>query len=468
MMFQPVVLWTDVLLYILLILTATFIVWARRKPPIRVAWRKVIKRKIAIIALMVLMVYLTLGVLDSIHFRRALPTSDPAKVHYSPQLTTVLDVLLKTLLERPEKTYSAPFALHAFSRETLQLPNGDIKRVYPRLLHIQANIKTTREKRHQIIILILKGTLQGTVLSLILIGFLLLIVQRRWRLTSAASLSRILKGRSIVPWYTVYLTLWIILIVICVSMHLGSHYHVFGTNKVGVDVFYLTIKSIRTGLMIGTLSTLIMLPFALLLGLAAGFFGGWVDDLIQYVYTTLSSIPGVLLIAAAILSMQVFISNHPTVFPSLAERADARLLALCIILGITSWTGLCRLLRGETMKLREVDYTQAAIALGTPRWRILVKHMLPNVMHIVLIAVVLDFSMLVLAEAVLSYVGVGVDPTAISWGNMINSARLELAREPMVWWPLLAAFILMFVLVLAANLFADAMRDGFDPRSQPE
>jgi hypothetical protein len=94
----------------------------------------------------------------------------------------------------------------------------------------------------------------------------------------------------------------------------------------------------------------------------------------------------------------------------------------------------------------------------------MVRHILPNVMHIVLIALVMDFSGLVLAEAVLSYVGVGVDPTTISFGTMINAARLEMAREPMVWWSLAAAFVLMFLLVLAANLFADAVRDAFDPR----
>lgn len=94
------------------------------------------------------------------------------------------------------------------------------------------------------------------------------------------------------------------------------------------------------------------------------------------------------------------------------------------------------------------------------------RHIVPNVMHIVLITITLEFSSLVLAEAVLAYVGVGVDPSMHSWGNMINSARLELAREPMVWWPLAAAFVFMFVLVLAANLFADAVRDAFDPRVQ--
>lgn len=207
-----------------------------------------------------------------------------------------------------------------------------------------------------------------------------------------------------------------------------------------------------------------MLPAALLLGAMAGYFRGWVDDLIQYLYTTLSSVPGVLLIAAAILMMQVYMSNHPAEFTSLTERSDFRLLFLCLILGLTSWTSLCRLLRGEALKLRQMDYVQAAQALGVGHFTILWRHIVPNVMHIVLIVIVLDFSGLVLAEAVLSYINIGVDPNTYSWGNMINSARLELAREPVVWWSLTAAFGFMFVLVLAANLLADAVRDAFDPR----
>ena len=107
---------------------------------------------------------------------------------------------------------------------------------------------------------------------------------------------------------------------------------------------------------------------------------------------------------------------------------------------------------------------QAAHALGVKKSIILVRHILPNLMHIILISVVLDFSSLVLAEAVLSYINIGVDPTTYSWGNMINGARLEMAREPIVWWSLSAAFIFMFGLVLAANLFADTVQNAFDPR----
>ncbi|HEX6829849.1 MAG TPA: ABC transporter permease, partial [Burkholderiales bacterium] len=137
---------------------------------------------------------------------------------------------------------------------------------------------------------------------------------------------------------------------------------------------------------------------------------------------------------------------------------------LCLILGVTSWTGLARLLRGEALKLRELEYIQAAHAFGLSDWRIITRHILPNVMHIVLISVVMDFSGLVLSEAVLSYVGVGVDPSMNSFGTMINAARMEMARDPMVWWSLTAAFLFMFALVLSANLFADAVRDAFDPR----
>jgi len=229
-------------------------------------------------------------------------------------------------------------------------------------------------------------------------------------------------------------------------------------------VLYQALKSVRTGLLIGTLTTLVMLPFAIALGIAAGYFRGWVDDVIQYLYTTLSSIPGVLLIAAAALMLEVYMARNEASYTSLAARADLRLLALCMILGVTTWTGLCRYLRGEALKLREVDFISAARAFGVPHRVIIVRHIIPNIMHIVMISIVLDFSGLVLAEAALTYIDIGVDPSMESWGNMINSARLELAREPVVWWSLLAAFVFMFTLVLAANVFADTVRDAFDPR----
>jgi peptide/nickel transport system permease protein len=275
---------------------------------------------------------------------------------------------------------------------------------------------------------------------------------------------RLRRRRPEVPWKAGGWALLVLLAVALPVALLAQDYHVLGTDKVGNDVLYQALKSIRVSLVIGTLTTLVLLPFGVALGIAAGYFRGWIDDAIQYVYTTLNSIPGVLLIAAAVLMMQVVIDRNADWFQTAAQRADVRLLVLCAILGLTSWTGLARLLRGEALKLSQLEYVQAAHAFGVPHGRILSRHLLPNVAHIVIITVVMDFSGLVLAEAVLSYVGVGVDPSTTSFGTMINAARLEMGREPMVWWSLAAAFAFMFVLVLAANLFADAVRDGFDPR----
>jgi ABC-type dipeptide/oligopeptide/nickel transport system permease subunit len=222
-------------------------------------------------------------------------------------------------------------------------------------------------------------------------------------------------------------------------------WHLLGTDKTGRDVFYMTLKSVRTGLVVGGLTTLIAVPFAIFLGVVAGFFGGWVDDAVQYLYSTLSSIPWILLVVCF---MMVF---------------GRGLSQICVVLGLTGWVGLCRVLRGETLKLREREYVQAALALGVSRFRVLARHVVPNLMHLVLINVVLGFSGLVLAEAVLSYIGVGVGPGTYSWGTMINQARGELGRDPVVWWNLAAAFVAMFALVLPANLFGDALRDALDP-----
>jgi len=261
-------------------------------------------------------------------------------------------------------------------------------------------------------------------------------------------------------------TLMVVCLVSGVMVSLMNHYHVFGTDRTGNDVLYLALKSVRTAYVIGALSTLATLPLAVALGILAGYFRGWVDDVIQYLYTTLTSVPNVLLIAACVLMVQVFLDQHPEMFETGVERSDLKIFMLCMILGLTGWATLCRLVRGETLKLRELDYVQAATAFGVSHSRIMARHILPNVMHLVLITTVLGFSELILYEAVLTYVGVGVDPSMSSFGGMINLARSEMSREPTVWWLFAAAFIFMVTLVLAANLFADGVRDAFDPRSR--
>ena len=374
-------------------------------------------------------------------------------------------MLLNDLRLKNEKTYSAPLASYSFSREIIEQENGKQIRAYPRLIYGGTSLnKPESESTADIVKRISLGFLYGLLISAIIINLIIFVLSKLIRASYGVTLQNCLLNKFNTQWLAIFITTFIIIITICIICSLSQNYHVFGTDKVGQDVLYQTLKSIRTGLVIGTLTTLVMLPFAIVMGLMAGYFRGWIDDVIQYLYTTLSSIPGVLLIAASILLLQVYISNHADDFNSIEQRADLRLLFLCIILGITSWTGLCRLLRAEALKLREIDYVKAAQAFGVQHYKVMFRHLLPNVMHIVMIAIVLDFSGLVLAEAVLSYINIGVDPSMYSWGNMINSARLEMAREPIVWWSLAAAFIFMFILVLAANLFSDAVRDAFDPR----
>ena len=358
-----------------------------------------------------------------------------------------------------------------YAKETVQLEDGTEQRIFPRLVHGGSHLAEGESVAQDIYLTVVTSVLQALALWAALV-LLIAVWRKQEGMTLRQTISLWICPRCRVslgvepgfPWATFLWTLLAMLILVVTAGNLSQDYHILGTDKVGEDVFYQALKSIRTGLVLGTLTTLVMLPAAILLGVMAGYFRGWVDDAIQYLYTPLNSIPGVLLIAAAVLMLQVYMDNNAEAFTSSLERADMRLLFLCIILGVTSWTGLCRLLRGESLKIRELDYVQAAQAFGVGHFRILMRHLVPNVMHIVLIAVVLDFSGLVLAEAVLSYINIGVDPTTNSWGNMINGARLEMARDPIVWWSLFAAFVFMFSLVLAANLFSDVVRDAFDPR----
>jgi peptide/nickel transport system permease protein len=449
MPFLPFALYTDVLLWLLLAAVAAYAWYCVRRPHLRAPWQRVFQSKAAVVSAVIVACYLAIGMLDALHYRPRLQGSGSAGAApvYSIEALSVLDLALSHLRERRERTYSAPLATRLYSKEQMEV-DGKTVRDFPRLRYGGAHLKDEGGVAADIALRIGMGLLAAALFAAS-IGLLVRRLKRR------------IPG---VPWLAGGATLAVILAVAFPVAFLAQHYHVFGTDKVGQDVLYQALKSIRISLVIGTLTTLVLLPVGIALGIMAGYFRGWVDDAIQYLYTTLNSIPGVLLIAAAVLMMQVVIDRNADWFPTTAQRADFRLLILCAILGLTSWTGLARLLRGESLKLSQLEYIQAAHAFGVRDSRVLTRHILPNVAHIVIIATVMDFSGFVLAEAVLSYVGVGVDPATTSFGTMINAARLEMGREPIVWWSLAAAFVFMFALVLAANLFADAVRDGFDPR----
>ena len=222
--------------------------------------------------------------------------------------------------------------------------------------------------------------------------------------------------------------------------------HLLGTDSIGSDVLLRTLKAIRIAFIIGGGTLLIAAPLAILLGLVAGYFGKYADDAVQYTYTVLSSIPEILLLIAIVLVM------------------GKGVLSICVALGVTSWVGLCRLVRGETLRHRDREYVRAAKALGAGSFKIMTRHILPNLLPIVIISLTLSFSSIVLAESILSYLGVGLPADSPSWGNMINGARAELTRDPVVWWNLAAAAGALLVLVLALNFLADALRDAIDPR----
>lgn len=461
MNFQPLFLWTDILVWLLVLACMAFAWTIARTPALRSSWHAVLARPMGMASLMVLAVFVLIGLADSLHYRARLDNGQ-----LDVEVKSVLDKALGSLNERSERTYSAPLATHAQAKETIEKPDGKQVRETPRLQHGGAHLADPeKDWLADVTMRTATGLMWGALVSLLLFIVLALLMRIVWRCDLKAAFARLcFPSPGAIAWRSLLVTGALILLATGVITSLAGGYHVLGTDKVGQDVLYQTLKSVRTGLVIGTLTTLVTLPLAIGLGLLAGYFRGWVDDFIQYVYTTLNSIPWVLLVAAAVLIVQVFIEQNESSFSSVAERADVRLLALCVIIGLTGWTGLARLLRAETLKLRELDYVTAARAFGVSGPRILTRHILPNVQHLILISIVMDFSGLVLAEAILSYVGVGVDPVMNSWGNMINAARLELAREPVVWWPLVAAFSFMFALVLAANLFADVVQDAFDPR----
>lgn len=512
-------LWTDVALFALLLAVLTYAWHVSRSPALRATWARVARNTPAMCSAVVLLVFVVIGLLDSLHYQPRLPpvvtsssttsaTASPgagtaAKTSsattatapiYAPKVKSLLDALLEdTAFARPEKTYSAPLAWLQYTKESILQEGGEPRRDFPRLRFGGKHLTVPDEQwGADVTKRLLLGLLVGLLVACLLIVLTLSLVGRGRRevlvseqdlgsqqphnrqhavgsvseQTRAAFTLQVWRGETEIPWRAIFITMTVVCLLFGAVFGLASGYHVLGTDRTGNDVLWQALKSIRTAWVIGSLATVAMLPPALIFGISAGYFKGWIDDVIQYVYTTLTSIPGVLLIGACVLMMQVYIDAHPGMFPTSAQRADLRLFLLCMILGLTGWAGLCRLLRAEALKLRELEYVQAARAFGISHIRIMARHLLPNLMHIVLITVVLQFSGLVLYEAVLSYLGIGVDPSMNSFGSMIEKARLEMSRDPMIWWNLLTAFLFMLALVLSANLFSDAVRDAFDPRTR--
>ena len=463
-----VILWTDAAVWLLFAALVAYAVMVIRQPQLGANWRKVFRSGPALGSSLILVLSLGVTLLDSVHFRDRLPPAagvPNAAPVYDANTRSLLDAALNDLVTSREQTYSRPLSYLGFTKAS-ETVDGVVKRVAPRLKFGGRHLKNpTTDWLPDLFGKAAIGVLEGAVAALLLSVLLIAVVARSGRVSFEAGWAAIRGGQTQIPWRVALGTLWVICLLVGPATELSGPYHLMGTDTTGNDVLYQALKSIRTAFVIGSLATIATLPLAVTLGVLAGYFKGWVDEAIQYLYTVLSSVPNVLLIAACVLMMQGFLDRNPEMFDTGAERADVKLFLLCLVLGVTGWAGLCRLLRGETLKLRELDYVQAANAFGVGHTRIMVRHIFPNVAHLMLIVTVLEFSSLILYEAVLSYVGVGVDPSMNSFGGMINLARTEMSRDPVVWWSFAAAFGFMVTLVLAANLFADGVRDAFDPRA---
>lgn len=468
-MFKFVFLWTDLTVWALVVFCVVYGATVLRSPGLAASWRRVFRDAPAMCSALVLGLCLVLTLADSVHYRGRLesaPGAAAGAVQYEVQAHSLLDLALADLIESRETSYSRPLDYVGLRMDTVSV-NGHLVRMAPRLKHGGAHLSDPEHQwRSDLVSRGFSGLLLGLVLAVVVAAALFGLLARARHAGLVETAASVWRNEGEIPWRAALWTLVVIATLAGTVISLAGAYHVFGTDTTGNDVLYQALKSIRTAFVIGSLATIATLPLAVVLGIMAGYFRGWVDEVIQYIYTVLSSVPNILLIAACVLMVQVFLDKHPDLFETGVERADLKLFLLCTVLGLTGWAGLCRLLRAETLKLRELDYVQAANAFGVSSTRVMVRHIFPNVAHLMLIVTVLDFSSLILYEAVLSYVGVGVDPSMNSFGGMINLARKEMSLDPVVWWSFAAAFGFMVTVVLAVNLFADGVRDAFDPRAR--
>ncbi len=226
-----------------------------------------------------------------------------------------------------------------------------------------------------------------------------------------------------------------------------------GTDWNGRSVLVKTLLGVKVSMSVGLISNLIAVPLGLLLGVIAGYYGGWIDSVIVWLYTTLMSVPGIILLIA------LKYAFRDVEFWGLDLGG---IYGIYVALGVISWIGTCRLVRAEVLKVRELDYCLAARSIGAPGFSILFRHVMPNVLHLAIINFSLGFVGAIKSEVILSYLGLGVEVGTPSWGSMINSARLDLFVGR--WWELTSAVVAMFALVLALNIFGDRLRDALDPR----
>jgi peptide/nickel transport system permease protein len=232
--------------------------------------------------------------------------------------------------------------------------------------------------------------------------------------------------------------------------------YLWGSDDVGGDVFGKILFGGRISLTIGIIGSLVAIAIGMTMGGLAGFFGGWVDELIMRLVEALSAIPTIFLLLA--LSAIFYPLNWPPIYV---------FVAIVVSLALIGWGGIARSVRGLVLSLREQEFTFAAKALGANNWRVILRHLLPQTFSYVIVVMSLIIPGYILFESVLSFYGLGIQPPATSWGLMLNTAQSFAGVTGLTerWWIFIPG-IFIFVSVLTWNLLGDGLRDAFDPRSR--
>ena len=240
--------------------------------------------------------------------------------------------------------------------------------------------------------------------------------------------------------------------------------HLLGTDYLGRDVLLRAAVASRTAIKVGLIASLLSALLGVVLGVLAGYFGGWIDDVVVWIYSIFASMPTLLFILAFALLVKGFLwAPLAAGFQNVCRALNTGpgMMAVYLGIGLTGWVSLCRVIRAETMRLRTMQYVTAARSLGAGHGRIIFHHIVPNLMHLVIVYFTMRFAFAVMTEVIVSYLGLG-EQFEPSWGTMISAGQGQLWRG--IWWEATAATGFLFVLVLSLNILGDALRDALDPR----
>ncbi|MBR2364568.1 MAG: ABC transporter permease [Lentisphaeria bacterium] len=241
--------------------------------------------------------------------------------------------------------------------------------------------------------------------------------------------------------------------------------HPMGTDYLGRDVFLRGLFAIKTAVKVGVIASILSAFAGVILGLYAGYYGGRTDDAVVWIYSTFASMPSLLFILAfALLATKGFLwgpLEKAFQYCAVLLRTEVGMLAVYLGIGLTGWVSLCRVVRAETLRLRDMPYVQASRVLGQKDRRIIFKHILPNLIHLVIIYFTMRFAYAVMTEVIVSYLGLGAQFEP-SWGIMISDGQDKLWRG--IYWETAGATLFMFILVLSLNVLGDALRDALDPK----